>query len=88
MATRGTIYPLTVSQEPTSLHLYQLVSNGIRIQGTSVAAPVATLRMLEFVTLHGIRPVIMEWKLNKEGIEEAMAALRNGKVRYRAVLNA
>ena len=88
MATGGTIYPLTVSTEATSIHLYSLVSNGLRIQGTSVAARTSTRRMLEFAAMHGIKPVIMEWQMDKAGIEDAMEALRTRKVRYRAVLKA
>ena len=86
MAVDGTIYPLTVSSEATPIYLHDLVSKGIRIQGTSVAARPAIRRMLNFAALHGIKPIIMEWQMNEQGIEEAMKTLRTGKMRYRGVL--
>ena len=87
MASDGTIYPLTVSSEATPIHLHDLVQKGIRIQGSCVAARPSIRRMLNFAAMHGVKPVIMEWQMNERGIEDAMEALRTGKIRYRGVLN-
>jgi D-arabinose 1-dehydrogenase-like Zn-dependent alcohol dehydrogenase len=87
MAANGAIYPLTVSMDKTPIRLHDLVMAGLRIQGSCVAARPSIRRMLDFASLHNIKPVIMEWDMNEEGIEGAMGALRDGKVRYRAVLN-
>ena len=87
MAPDGTIYPLTVSSAATPIPLHALVMKGIRIQGSTVAARPSIRRMLEFAAQHGIKPVIMEWQMNKQGIKDAMETLRSGKMRYRGVLN-
>lgn len=42
--------------------------------------------MLRFAALHGITPVIQEFPLTLEGIEEAIDKLEKGKIRYRGVL--
>lgn len=42
--------------------------------------------MLAFAALHNIKPIIMKFPLNENGIEEAMGTLRDGKMRYRGVL--
>jgi len=88
MAVNGTIYPLTVSTAPTPFVFYSLVSKGIKIQGSSVADRSSVRRMIDFATLHQIKPVLMEWKMDEAGIEAAMGKLRTGGIRYRAVLNA
>ena len=87
MASDGTIYPLTVSSAATPIHLHALVQKGVRIQGSLVAARPSIQRMLNFAAMHGVSPVIMEWPMNEKGIEDAMEALRTGKMRYRGVLN-
>jgi D-arabinose 1-dehydrogenase-like Zn-dependent alcohol dehydrogenase len=63
-----------------------LLVKGISIQG-SAGAPRAEIRkMLDFAEQHGIKPAIMKWPLNTQGVEDAMKALREGKMRYRGVL--
>ena len=86
MAPDGAIFPLTVSHDATPIVLHDLVMNGIRLQGSCVAARPDIRKMLDFAVRHGIKPITMEWPMNKEGIEDAMETLRTGKMRYRAVL--
>ncbi|KAJ7497665.1 chaperonin 10-like protein [Mycena latifolia] len=43
-------------------------------------------RMLDFAARHHIEPVIERFPLTKSGVEEGMTRLREGKMRYRAVL--
>ncbi|KAK7178042.1 zinc-binding dehydrogenase [Paraphaeosphaeria sporulosa] len=77
-----------ISFEATPIYLHQLVLKGIRVQGSCVAARTSIRRMLRFAALHRIKPVIMEWPMDQEGIEKAMEALRSGSMRYKGVLNA
>ena len=42
--------------------------------------------MLRFAALHGIRPVIEQFPMSVDGIEDAMTKLEQGEVRYRAVM--
>lgn len=87
MAADGVIYPLTVSNAATPIHLHDLVTKGIRIQGSCVSSRPSMRKMLRFAAQHHIKPILMEWPMNEQGIEDAMETLRSGKMRYRAVLN-
>lgn len=86
MATHGSIYPLTVAFEPAKVPMLGLVWRGVRIQGSLVASRQSIRSLLEFAARKKIYPTIMTFPLNKEGIEEAMQTLREGKMRYRGVL--
>jgi len=85
-AAGGKIYALTISFDASSVPMLPLLVNGISIQG-SAGAPRAQIRkMLDFAVFHGIKPTIMTWPLNTQGVEDAMRTLREGKMRYRGVL--
>ena len=86
MAAGGTIYPLSVDEGDLKIPYMPLLSNGLRIQGSIVAPRAVHRRMLNFAAFHGIKPIIQKYKLDREGIEKAMADLRKGKMRYRGVL--
>lgn len=82
----GSIYPLTASMEPTPVPLTLLSMSGIKIQGSLVASRNSIRELLEFVARKNIKPTIMKYPFTTEGVEQAMQELRDGKVRYRAVL--
>ncbi|USP78765.1 alcohol dehydrogenase [Curvularia clavata] len=84
--SNATIFPLTVSQGDFTFPQMPLITSGITVQGSVVAARQVHRDMLRFSALHGIKPINMEFPLNEKGIEEAMATLRDGKMRYRGVL--
>jgi len=42
--------------------------------------------MLEFAAKHDIKPTIEKFPMTKQGVVDAMQKLRDGKVRYRGVL--
>lgn len=84
--SNATIFPLTLDQGDFSFPQMPLISNGITVQGSVVAARQIHREMLTFSALHGIKPINMEFPLNEQGIEEAMSTLRDGKMRYRGVL--
>jgi D-arabinose 1-dehydrogenase-like Zn-dependent alcohol dehydrogenase len=44
--------------------------------------------MFRFAALHGIKPMVEEFKMDEEGWGKALERLHSGKVRYRAVLSA
>jgi D-arabinose 1-dehydrogenase-like Zn-dependent alcohol dehydrogenase len=86
MAAGGTLYPLTISFDSPPIPMLPLVVGGLRLQG-SAGAPRAQIRkMLQFASEHQIKPMIMTFELNKEGVELGMKTLREGKMRYRGVL--
>lgn len=84
--TNSTIFPLTVAGGDFTFPQMPLITSGITVQGSVVAARQVHRDMLRFSALHGIKPINMEFPLNEKGIEEAMATLRDGKMRYRGVL--
>ncbi|KAJ7141405.1 putative NADP-dependent alcohol dehydrogenase C 2 [Mycena epipterygia] len=82
----GTIYPLTVSTGNFDIPTDPVVINGLNIQGCCVAARSVHKKMLEFAARHGINPIIERFPMTREGVEDGMAKLRNGNMRYRGVL--
>ncbi|RGP59238.1 hypothetical protein FLONG3_11244 [Fusarium longipes] len=82
----GSIYPLTAALESTPVPLTELALKGIRVQGSLVGSRDSVRKLLEFVARKNIKPTTMTYSLNEEGIEKALHDLKDGKVRYRAVL--
>ncbi len=44
--------------------------------------------MLEFAARHGIKPTIEEFAFSEEGFAEVVKKVKDGSIRYRAVLTA
>ena len=86
LAPGATIFPLSVSEGNLEMPYMPLILNGIRIQGSVVAARVMHMRMLEFAAVHNVKPIIEKFPLTKEGIEAAFEHLDHGEMRYRGVL--
>lgn len=86
MAPTSTIFPITVSEGDFSIPHLPMILKGIRIQGTAIASRKTQNRMLSFASRHNIKPILMEFPMTEKGIEEAMATLRDGKMRYRGIL--
>ncbi|OAL02227.1 GroES-like protein [Phaeosphaeriaceae sp. SRC1lsM3a] len=86
MAPNSKIFPLTVAQGNFEIPHMPMILKGIQVQGSVVAARAVHRHMLAFAALHEIKPILMEFPLNESGIEDAMATLRDGKMRYRGVL--
>ena len=87
MDTHGAIYPLTVAFEPAPVPMLELVFKGVKIQGSLVASRDSMRSLLEFAARKNIKPTIMTYPFTLKGVESAMQDLRDGKVRYRAVLS-
>lgn len=86
MATHGSIYPLTVDKTESSIRLYDLIRDGVKIQGALVATRQSTKDLMQFAARHNVRPTIVKFPLTKAGIEMAIERLEKGQIRYRAVL--
>lgn len=56
------------------------------IVGSAGASTGSTKAMLDFAAANGIKPQTEKFAMAKDGIEEAMQKLRDGKIRYRGVL--
>ena len=86
MDTHGCIYPLTVAFEPARVPMLALNMKGIKVQGSLVASRNSIRSLLDFAARKNITPTVMMFPLTTEGIEDAMQKLKDGKIRYRAVL--
>ncbi|KAJ7451805.1 chaperonin 10-like protein [Mycena galericulata] len=83
---RASIFPLTVSFSDLVIPILPIMVGGFKIQGSIVAARSVHKRMLDFAARNNVAPLIERFPLTKAGVEDGMARLRDGKVRYRAVL--
>lgn len=86
MNPRGSIYPLSVSQDDLKVPYMALLTSGLRVQGSVVGSKQIHKDMLAFAAAQGIKPIIETFPLNEQGIHEAFDKLENGKMRYRGVL--
>ena len=86
VASPGTVYPLTVSDDDLKIPYPTFLFNGIRIQASIVAPRVIYRRMLDFAAFHNIRATVVRYPLDVHGIERAMDDLKEGKIRYKGVL--
>ncbi|KAJ5093139.1 Polyketide synthase enoylreductase [Penicillium angulare] len=86
MDVHGSIYPLTVDFAPSPVPMLPMNLKGLRIQGSLVASRKTLRSLVQFAADKKIVPTTMKFSLNKEGVEEAMETLRQGKMRYRGVL--
>ncbi|KAK1075274.1 hypothetical protein LTR33_009563 [Friedmanniomyces endolithicus] len=85
MASGATIHRLSVDEGNFTIPNMSLILNGITVQGSVVASRYVHNRMLEFAALHNIQPIVEKFPMTKEGIEEGMAKLDKGEMRYRGV---
>ena len=86
LAPASSLYPLSVDEGDFKLPYMPFLLAGITVQFSIIAPRAIHARMLNFAVFHDIRPIIQKYKLDGEGIEEAMADLTAGKMRYRGVL--
>jgi D-arabinose 1-dehydrogenase-like Zn-dependent alcohol dehydrogenase len=86
LAPTASILPLTVSEGDFTFPQNPLILGGHTVHGIAVSARAVQRQMLAFAALHSIKPIMMKFPLNENGIEEAMSTLRDGKMRYRGVL--
>ncbi|KAK5166736.1 uncharacterized protein LTR77_008280 [Saxophila tyrrhenica] len=86
MAMCGNVIPLTVDLAPTPVPLAATIFMGINILGVKVCNRTEYEDMFNFCVRHKIRPTIQEYPMTEEGINEAVEALGEGKVHYRAVV--
>ncbi|KAF8199818.1 NADP-dependent alcohol dehydrogenase [Mycena galopus ATCC 62051] len=82
----GTIFPITADSGDLTMPFLPIVMQGLNIQGSLVAARSVHRKMLDFAARHNIKPIIERFPLTKSGVEEGLAKLREGKMRYRGVL--
>lgn len=86
LAPGASISPLSVAMEDFKFPYMGLLSNGLRVLGSIVAARKVHMDMLEFAAFHGIKPISVRYPMTVEGIQDCLDTLEAGKMRYRGVL--
>ncbi|KAI0398390.1 GroES-like protein [Xylariaceae sp. FL0594] len=86
MAPRAVVFPLSVSSAKFEFPYMPMIAGGITVQGTVCASRRVHERMLEFASLHQIKPVVQTFDMTEEGISEAINRLDKGDIHFRAVL--
>ncbi|KAF5391204.1 hypothetical protein D9757_003167 [Collybiopsis confluens] len=83
----ATVVLLTISFNSLTLPFIPTVANGIKIVGTTPANILIQTQTLEFAERNNIRPTIEEFPMTEAGMTEAIRKLKNGEIRYRAILS-
>ncbi|WP_421785605.1 NADPH-dependent aldehyde reductase Ahr [Hyphobacterium sp.] len=84
LAPRGRLHMVGAVMDPVPVSAGMLMDNQRSVSGTSVGAPATIATMLEFCARHGIAPQTEHLPMSK--VNEAIARLKKGDVRYRFVL--
>ncbi|KAF7352221.1 NAD(P)-dependent alcohol dehydrogenase protein [Mycena venus] len=86
MKPRSTIYPLTVTFDDFVVPFMPAMMTGINIKFSILASRSVFKKTLDFAARNRIAPIIERFPMTKDGVENGMAKLREGKMRYRGVL--
>lgn len=86
LALGALVFPVTVSTENLNLTPLGLIGQSLRVIGNGTASTASVRAMLRFAARQGVKPIIEKFPMTRAGVEEAMAKLRDGKVRYRGVM--
>lgn len=81
---RGRLHFVGATLEPLDISVFSLIGGQRSISGSPVGSPATIAAMLEFASLHNLRPVIEKFRFDE--VNEALARLRSGKAHYRIVL--
>jgi uncharacterized zinc-type alcohol dehydrogenase-like protein len=81
---KGRLHFVGAVMEPLSIPVFPLLIGQKSISASPLGSPATTSKMLDFAARHNIEPTIEVFKFNQ--VNEAMEKLRNGKPRYRIVL--
>ena len=84
LAPRGRLHVVGAVLEPIPVAAFSLIMAQRSISGSPVGSPATIATMLEFCARHEIAPVIETFPLSR--VNDALQHLRDGKARYRIVL--
>ncbi len=84
LAPRGRLHFVGVLTDPLALSVAQMMSKQIQISSSPVGSPSTIKRMLDFAVRHNIQPQVEVFPF--EQANDAIEKLKNGHLRYRAVL--
>ncbi|KAJ3872031.1 chaperonin 10-like protein [Lentinula edodes] len=87
LSRKAIVIPLTATKETLSVPYYDTLYNGVKIIPSMLATRYMQTKMLEFAERHKICPIIENFPMTEAGIVAAIEKLKNGQIRYRAVLS-
>ena len=82
---RGRLHLLGAVLEPLDLNLFPLLMGQRSVSSSPVGSPATLVKMLDFAKRHDIKPVTEHFPMAR--VNEALDHLREGKARYRIVLD-
>ncbi len=86
LAPHGRLHFVGAVLEPLAIPVFGLIGGQKQVSGSPLGR-ISTIRdLLQFSTRHGIAPQVERFPMSR--VNEALAALRSGEVRYRIVLDA
>lgn len=85
LAPEGKFHVVGLVLEPIQISSFSLIDKQTSITGSPTGTPLAMYQLLDFCSRHSVRPWVEEFPVSK--VNEAIKTLRDGKLRYRAVLN-
>ena len=80
----GTLVLLAVPEKPISFYTFPLAMQELSISGSLIASRQVIQEMLEFAAKHKVLPWIHKMPMSK--VNEALQIVRDGKPRYRIVM--
>lgn len=84
LSPNGRLHVVGAVLEPIPFNSMPMIFGQKSISGSPVGSPGTTVDMLEFCARHNIEPVTEHYKMSQ--VNDAMQHLRDGKARYRIVL--
>ena len=85
LAPRGRLHQLGAVLEPIQVGAFDLIAARRSITGSPTSSPASLLKMVDFCVRHQIQPAVEHVPMDQ--VNEAIARLRRGDVRYRFVLD-
>ncbi len=82
---RGRLHFVGATLDPLDINVFSLIMSQRSISGSPVGSPSSIAKMLNFASLHNIKPVIE--KFSFDDINKAIKRLRSGQTHYRVVLH-
>jgi uncharacterized zinc-type alcohol dehydrogenase-like protein len=84
LGPKGRLHIVGAVLEPIPVQAFPLILGQKEVSGSPTGSPTAIARMLDFCARHSIEPMVEMFPMSR--VNEALDRLREGKVRYRAVL--
>ena len=84
LGPKGRLHIVGAVLEPIPVQAFSLLMAQREMSGSPTGSPTAIARMLAFCARHGIEPMVEMYPMSK--VNDALDRLKQGKVRYRAVL--